>query len=107
MTRRALPTTINVNFWRIACWSAMGLPHGDTDLAKSPFFAHQQVRTQSAVSQFVRRTKDEEGLAVLKILVDGAPNKWWDYWEDKILTLVLAFNKFQEARSALEPEPCP
>jgi hypothetical protein len=38
IARQPLPTAVNVNFWRIACWSAMGLADTGDDFAESKHF---------------------------------------------------------------------
>lgn len=96
-----LPSNITVDFWRLTCWSAMGLRNDDKHLAKSAFFARLRGRTQGTVSQAIEQIKDAEGLPVLKVLADGHPVGWWIYWRDKVAELVQAFSVFQKARSAL------
>lgn len=96
-----LPSKISVDFWRLTCWSAMGLENDDKHLAKSAFFARLRGRTQDTVSQAIEQMKDAEGLAVLKVLADGYPVGLWIYWRDKVVDLVQAFNKFQGTRLAL------
>lgn len=81
-----LTTTMNADFWRTVCWSLIELTKDNKHFATSKASAHLPDRSTPAVSQAVRQTKYDEGLAVLNIIIDGPPNKWWDYWEDKVLT---------------------
>lgn len=94
-----LTTTMNADFWRTVCWSLIELTKDNKHFATSKASAHLPDRSTPAVSQAVRQTKYDEGLAVLNIIIDAPPNKWWDYWEDKVLTLVRAFGEFHKARS--------
>lgn len=94
-----LTTTMNADFWRTVCWSLIELTKDNKHFATSKASAHLPDRSTPAVSQAVRQTKYDEALAVLNIIIDGPPNKWWDYWEDKVLTLVRAFGEFHKARS--------
>lgn len=94
-----LTTTMNADFWRTVCWCLIELAKDNKHFATSVASADLPGCSTPAVSQAVRQTKYDEGLAVLNMIIDGPPNKWWDYWEDKVLTLVRAFGEFHKARS--------
>lgn len=101
-----LPATINVDFWRIACWSAMGMADTDHDLAQSTFFYN--LRDYSSPDHVIgplRRIQNDHGLAVLETLAVGPPNPWWLAWYDMVGELNRKTRELREIRSATVRNP--
>ncbi|KAK1828934.1 hypothetical protein QBC39DRAFT_436071 [Podospora conica] len=105
IAERTLPKSINAQFWRIACWSAMGLSSTDEYLATSAFFNTLHGCPEDAVRMAVRAANDDEGLAVLRTLANGPPVKWWSLWERKMARFVQAFEELNAATSAWRANP--
>lgn len=107
IANRPLPSTINVDFWRVACWSAMGMADADTDLAQSPFFDYLRGPFTSVhhVLEALRRVQDDDGLAVLRTLAIGPPNKWWHDWSVMLRALTRTILALRETCSAIVDEP--
>lgn len=106
IANRPLPSTINVDFWRIAWWSAMGMADADNDLAQSAFFENLHgCSSPDDVLGALRRIQNDDGLAVLRTLATGPPNKWWQTWYDLVGELNRIMVELRETCSVIVDEP--